>query len=256
MKKIIIWSPNSGTGKTTIANYLGLEIANNNNLVAIIELDRYSAMSPFIQGNNNVKQKNIVKALSANSNEEILDCLIQSNHNKNLFTLSLTYENEIESLYKVNQNKIEEIVDIVSCNFDYVIIDIPSGYLDDIMICALNLKNNILVNVVDNNMDTWNKLIMYDKFLDKIGISLPKYQLMIMNKNEEFLDNRLIENILKELAQFKAEEIVDINYYKEIINANNNGEILLNSLFKNRQTTKIMKAYKTIYEALNVKENY
>ncbi|TYQ13118.1 UNVERIFIED_CONTAM: AAA domain-containing protein [Acetivibrio alkalicellulosi] len=96
-KLTIVWSPCGGVGKTTIASFLSVASANKGNLIALIELNRYCASSPYLLNTLN-NEKSLKKAIDEDDERYILKNFVQSSNNERLFTLSLNTANTLDDL--------------------------------------------------------------------------------------------------------------------------------------------------------------
>lgn len=244
-KTTLIFSPNTQTGKTTIANYLGQLFAQKGYLTAVIELDRYCSTTQHIQdGFSRIKKmegKGLKEAIEAMDSNVKLNCFSQSPHHENLFTLSLLPNSELDDLYKFPINEITEIIKIAKSKFDKVFIDAPSNYIETGLIAALNSQPDQCVLIMDDNYTTWHKLKLYDLFFSKSKIPMPRTITIINKFNGLLPTDEILEAYNKDFNVISCEDVHIIPFLKRIIKANNEGVVLADITPSNLKEKKFKK---------------
>lgn len=226
-KKIFIFSPQNQTGKTIIANYLGCEISGKF-LTAIIELNRYSGYSIYIQDKINEYEKSITNIYN---NFDIEDNLIQSRHSKKLFFTSKNLIDELLDLHSINTQSFYKLDDYINNNFDYEIIDLPSNYIEKMLHDALDILRNedIFIIVLDDNIQNLQILKHYDNYFYENELKISSNNIFyILNKN--VIDNKeQISKIISSLKVFNTEnELKELPYIKDLNLYINEGRIISN----------------------------
>lgn len=251
-KLTVVWSPNSRVGKTTITNNLALTFAKKEYLTCVIDLNRYIGTAYYLNVNEKtkVRDKNIAKAIVENERDKIRKNFIQSKHNQNLFTLSLTVDNKLEDLYRYTAEQIENIIKVSIQTFDKVIIDLPSDYIEHSLFASLKMNPNQMIVILDNDYITMQKLKLYDDFFTRTKVQIPDSDdiLYIYNKVDD-IDENLQQQVNNSLELFKINNPYRISYISRIIQCNNNGELII----KTKATSKKEKIMKKVYESINEK---
>lgn len=248
-KVVLVFSPNACTGKTTIANNLAYLFANRGYLTSVIELDRYTGTSTYIHDINVEKypDKDLKNAIQAYDINKIKTCFLQSSHCNNLFTLSLTKLNRLDDLYKFPQEQIKKIIDIARDIFDIIILDAPSNYIENGLLTALNIHPNNIIQILDNNIITLEKMKKYDEFFINTNISINNI-ITVVNKDEGLVDNKALDKLQKSLNIINSVKCYSIPYYPLIIKCVNEGKLITDIFPGNKKEKHIMKTFNSVFK--------
>lgn len=221
-----ITSPLGQTGKTSLANNLALRFAQAGYLTAVIELDRYTGTSPYLNNTvMNTPERSLKKAMETSDEHAILQCFMHSEHHENLFFLSLRVKDEIHDLHRFSMAQIEKILRISRNRFDKIFIDVPMNYLDNGYFAALHFSPHQTLIVMDENVVGWHRLKQYDQFLKSIKTGYQRTALVI-NKQMEILPEAFINGISADLEIIRPEERFALPFLREMITAGNRGILL------------------------------
>lgn len=248
MKKIYVYSPQSKTGKTTIANDIALNLSKKH-LTCLVECNRYTAYSIYLNDKVKEQQKSLTNVYN---NLEVSEQLIQSKHSEKFFFLSKNITDELLDLYNINSEVYYKMMDYLEKHFEYIIIDLPSNYIEKMLIDSISLitKEDYLVIILDENLQTYKLLKDYDNYFNSILLNVnPKKLFYIKNKSNGFLETKIAENILNSLSLLKSEyKLLEMPYIKEFTLYGNEGKSILNS-----PGTKKEKQYiKMVQEGCNI----
>lgn len=234
------------TGKTTLTNNLALRFAQAGYLTAVIELDRYTGTSPYLNDTILSSPERSLKTAMETSDElVIINCFMHSEHHENLFFLSLRVKDEIHDLHRFPMAQIEKILRIARNKFDKVFIDAPMNYLDNGYFAALHFSPHQTLVVLDENVVGWHRLKQYDVFLKSIKTGYQRTALVV-NKRMEILPERFMNSMTADLTMLKPEQRFELPFLREIIQSGNEG-ILLGDM---SPTNKAEKQFITSLEAI------
>lgn len=254
-KVTLVASPRGGSGTSTIANNLAYLFAKKGYITAVIELDRQCGTSPYL---NNVIEKNTEKslkrAMDSYEEESIVKSFVQSKHHDGLFTLSLRLHDELHSLYKFNIDQIQKIIKTARKKFDKVFIDVPMSYVDNGFIGALYIHPDQFIQILDDDIVTWHKLKLYEDFLERTKMKTFNNVFTVINKYQEIVPNKLVDELKKEMEILKLDKIYRIPYIKQVIKANNEGVLLADMIPATRKEKEFVKTLDSLYkDILNLK---
>ena len=152
-------------------------------------------------------------------------------------TVNLLFDNK----FKINSEKIKNIIDNFKKYYDYIIIDNSSeNFLDYTKNIIRN--SNYCIFLIESNLieikKSKNLLNMYNK---KWNIEKEKINILINKYNKNSIDENIIKNIFK-----------NYNYLGKI-NFNEKYNLLINNNFNNFfELKKINKEYKKISKKINI----
>lgn len=235
-----ITSPMGQTGKTTLANNLALRFAQSGYLTAVIELDRYTGASPYL--NNTVAatpDRSLKKAMELPDEQGILHSFMHSEQHENLFFLSLRIKDEIHDLHRFSMAQIEKILRIARNRFDKVFIDVPMNYLDNGYFAALHFGPHQTLVVLDENIIGWHRLKQYDLFLKSIKTSYQRTALVV-NKRSAILPDELMDSLMADLTTLRPERRFELPYLREMITACNEGVLLSDMTAGNKSEKQLL----------------
>lgn len=241
-----ITSPIGQTGKTSLANNLALRFAQAGYLTAVVELDRYTGTSPYL--NNTVMtspERSLKKAMETSDEQAIIHCFMHSENHENLFFLSLRIKDEIHDLHRFSMAQIEKILRIARNKFDKIFIDVPMNYLDNGYFAALHFGPHQTLVVVDENILGWHRLKQYDLFLKSIKTGYQRTALVV-NKRMEILPESFMNSLAADLTIIRPEQRFELPFLREMIEACNGG-VLLGDM---SPASKIEKQYMAGLEAI------
>ncbi len=221
-----ITSPLGQTGKTSLANNLALRFAQGGYLTAVIELDRYTGTSPYL--NNTVTaspERSLKKAMETSDEQAIINCFMHSEQHENLFFLSLRIKDEIHDLHRFSMGQIEKILRIARNKFDKVFIDAPMNYLDNGYFAALHFAPHQTLVVLDENIIGWHRLKQYDLFLKSIKTGYQRTALVV-NKRMEILPESFMKGMAADLTMIRPEQRFELPFLREVIQSGNEGILL------------------------------
>ncbi len=221
-----ITSPMWQTGKTSLANNLALRFAQGGYLTAVIELDRYTGTSPYL--NNTVlstPERSLKKAMETSDEQAIIHCFMHSEHHENLFFLSLRVKDEIHDLHRFSMSQIEKILRISRNRFDKIFIDVPMNYLDNGYFAALHFSPHQTLLVLDENVIGWHRLKQYDQFLKSIKTGYQRTALVV-NKRMEILPEAFMSGVTADLDMIRPEQRFELPFLREMIESGNRGILL------------------------------
>lgn len=244
-----VTSPLGQTGKTTLANNLALRFAQAGYLTAVIELDRYTGTSPYL--NNTVlasPERSLKRAMDTADEQVILHSFMHSEQHENLFFLSLRIKDEIHDLHRFSMAQIEKILRIARNKFDKIFIDAPMNYLDNGYFAALHFGPHQTLVVLDENIIGWHRLKQYDLFLKSIKTGYQRTALVV-NKRMAILPDTLMNSLAADFTMIRPEQRFELPFLREMIQAGNDGILLSDMTAGN-------KAEKQFVEALDAIEKY
>lgn len=221
-----VTSPLGQTGKTSLANNLALRFAQAGYLTAVVELDRYTGASPYM--NNTVMaspERSLKKAMETSDEQAIIHCFMHSENHENLFFLSLRVKDEIHDLHRFSMAQIEKILRIARNKFDKVFIDVPMNYLDNGYFAALHFGPHQTLVVMDENVIGWHRLKQYDLFLKSIKTGYQRTALVV-NKRLEILPESFMNSVSADLAMIRPEQRFELPFLREMIESGNTGVLL------------------------------
>ena len=243
-KLITITSPKTQVGKTTITNALGAQLAKKG-LTLIIELDKTSSFTPFLQGNLNENKKSLSNTML---NASKLYQNVQEAKTKNLYYLCKLLTDDINDLYSFNPTNIDKIVSNAIEKFDYIILDIPTDvlnpatarvYTEDFAVpVSLNLV------VIDENAHTLKLLNDYNHFYTINKVMSETRNILLINKSK-YLFRDYINTLANTMQSYKFKGIVDIPYVEDLNYKINRGEFFIKD---SKDTKNFFNAIESIYE--------
>lgn len=270
-KIISVCSPKGGSGRSVIISNLAVSLASLKKSVVILDCDLQFGDQAMMF---NILNSNTIGDLVKNEkifNWEIIKKYIEKTDIENLYLLSAPSKPEEAEL--ISRNEIVKIIDILKDNFDFILIDTPSYFLD-VAISVYDISDIILlVTEVDLNSIKNAKSAM--KVLEKLNYSDDKIKIIVnklgKNKavNSDNISNSLSKKIFCELPYVpyeltssinRGESIVsyDVNnpFSRSIINMAKklNGENIKQNNFFENVTLKIKSIYGAIAKWKRVKE--
>lgn len=270
-KIISVCSPKGGSGRSVIISNLAVSLASLEKSVVILDCDLQFGDQAMMF---NILNSNTIGDLVKNEkifNWEIIKKYIEKTDIENLYLLSAPSKPEEAEL--ISRNEIVKIIDILKDNFDFILIDTPSYFLD-VAISVYDISDIILlVTEVDLNSIKNAKSAM--KVLEKLNYSDDKIKIIVnklgKNKavNSDNISNSLSKKIFCELPYVpyeltssinRGESIVsyDVNnpFSRSIINMAKklNGENIKQNNFFENVTLKIKSIYGAIAKWKRVKE--
>lgn len=243
-KKIYFFSVQNQVGKTTIANYLALELSKKS-LTSIVELNRYCGYSPYIQD----KIAETKSLTNIYNNENIEDNLVQSSFSEKLFFTSKNLIDELLDLHNINTASYNKLYRYLDEKFDFSIIDLPANYIEKMLHDALdNLQTeDLFIIVLDDNIQNYQLLKHYDNYFYENNLNIPRENIKyILNKNK-FDNKNQAKKIVDSLNVFKTDnEFISIPYVEDILLYTNEGKIIKNPSSKNEKL--FLAAIKNIHD--------
>lgn len=221
-----ITSPMGQTGKTTLANNLALRFAQQGYLTAVIELDRYTGTSPYL--NNTIAgspERSLKNAMETSDEQGIIHCFMHSEQHENLFFMSLRVKDEIHDLHRFSMAQIEKILRIARNKFDKIFIDVPMNYLDNGFFAALHFGPHQTLVVLDENIVGWHRLKQYDVFLKSIKTGYQRTALVV-NKRMDILPANFMKDFVADLTMIKPEQHFELPFMRDVIKGGNEGVLL------------------------------
>ena len=223
---IMSFSPVHHTGQSTITNFVALELARQNNLVLVIELDRFCASCNQLHKRTSMGQESL-KAVLEKPNL-FSKHTIRSPHSNNLYYICQPPQAGIADMVTYSKENIDELIEIARQGFDYIFLDVPSGIEEASVVRIFGKEfTETIDKVLMTASDDLRTLLMLknvDSFLALLKDTTYKTTL-VLNRSS-FIYNDYIEDGLKELNKFKVENflnIVDLPFLTEIVNS---GELL------------------------------
>jgi len=236
-KKIISILGTGGVGKSIITVNIANLLKENNYKVLILDFDILNNSLHTILGVDKYpeKIKNKIKNNSLINNKiNIEELIIKINKNIDLISgINLLFD----SKYKISSSKIKNILEELSENYDYIIIDNSSECFFEY---TKNIINNSDINIylLEANLIEIKKakriLEIYNK---EWNIEKNKIKILVNKYNKYSIKNKIIKNIFNE---YKILGKINFNEkYNYLINKNNKQ----NKLIKNE----IKKEYEKIF---------
>lgn len=176
------------SGQTTIANLVGLSVANQGKTVLLIEFSKYTGMSVFLNGSLSNKTSSLKNVLIDPSKAK--DNIISSRNHKNLFYICQNIKSSFSDLDSYNANNIDLVLKEVLGIFDYVFLDLPSDFsdiaLNRVHHSTFNHKINNRFIIMNENVLSLKRLNDYDNAFIKsnANISEKKKATVIVNKSK------------------------------------------------------------------------
>ena len=226
MKRIYIFSPQPQTGKTTVANQIAYELAELGKLVCVFEFNRYTSQTIHINGADYDESKSLTNLYNR---EKLEDNLIQSKHHEKMFYSSKVISDELNDLFIMNDDAIEYIIqESEKGSFDYIILDLPSNYIEKMLFDGLSSFRNhdILVTLIDENLSTLKLLKDYDNYLQELSFMQPKNNFCIKNKTLGFLDSKLIQEVLSTTSILNANRVIELPYIRNMTLYHNENNLI------------------------------
>ena len=191
-RKIVLTSGKGGVGKTSVAANLGISLARLNRRVCLVDADI---------GLNNLDvvldlENKIVYDLGdvADKRCGISQAVIQD---KNLPFLYVLPSAKATDLSSINQNAFKQIINDLSKNFDFVIIDCPAG-IEEGFHRAVDCADEAIVVVTPH--------ISSIRDADKVTSLLSTYKLKVLG----IVVNRIRGDMVIEKKMISAEEIANL----------------------------------------------
>lgn len=232
-KRIYFFSVQNQVGKTTLANYLALQLSKTA-LTSIIELNRYGGYSPYIQ--DKIGEKKSITNIY--NNESIEDNLVQSSFSEKLFFTSKNLVDELLDLHNINTVSYNKLYRYLDEKFDFLIIDLPANYIEKMLHDALDniREDDLFLIVLDDNIQNYQLLKHYDNYFFENDFRISNKNIAyIFNKNK--LDNNAqAKRVIDSLNTFTTQnEFINIPYVDSMTLYNNEGKIINNSSFKDEK---------------------
>lgn len=252
----MITSPKGGEGKSTIAAYTAVQFAKAGYLVGLIEVDRYFGSVMDILGfgdkvGGEIKGRSLKGAINTDSDTGVLHSFIPHPKHKDLYTLSLTLDKEskIDDLTRFPEASVKNIIKVARSKFDIVFIDCPSTYIEPGFLAPIDMGVDRLIYVIDNDITKLAGAKLYDQFFYENAVSFGDV-MVVINKDLGVLEDATIKAIGKDMAVIKMDKIFTIPYYKRIIEAKNDGDIIIDATPSNGQEKALQKAITGIVKSI------
>ena len=227
--KIISILGTGGIGKSVITVNLSKILKEKYNKILIVDFDILNNSLHTILGVEKYPQeikKKLKNNTIINSKINIKELIIRINNQIDLVSgINLIFD----SKYKISSTKINEIIEEIKINYDYIIIDTSSECFFDYTKNIIEKSDNCLF-LLEANLTEINKAKNLIKiYKDEWKIEKQKIKIIINKYNENAIEENVIKNIFNE---FKF--LGKINFSKKYnIFINNKYNILDNNQIKN-----------------------
>ena len=211
-RKIVVFGT-GGAGKSFISYFLATAIAKYTNEGVV--LDTYDIQNPSIDVISNLSSydyniNNFLKDI-LEDNYKINNYILKDNKYKNLSYLVKNMETIIPNCENIS---FKNVINIVSNNYNYTIVDLPSFSLSSSISEMLYLATDIIF-VLNPNYISLKKKKKYLEYISNIlGIEKTKIKIVINKESDYSLDINQIKSALKEYKNVtKIKKFKDLEAY-------------------------------------------
>lgn len=245
----MIWSPKGNEGKTSIGSFLAVKFAKEGFLTGLIELDRYTASTPYALGITDLKERSLTNAIATMDEKEIIQNFIPHPKYNDLFTMSLNLnlDKKITSLMSFPEDRIEKIIKTAKSKFDVIFLDCPSSYIEQGFVAPLKLGVDRIICILDNDISKYETFKKCDMFFHELAISFDDV-VTVINKDHELVTDEMIKALDKDLRVLNLKNLYKIPYYDRILSAKNDGNLISDVIPSNKKELALKKAIDGIYE--------
>ncbi len=237
-KKVISILGTGGVGKSIFSVHLVNHLIQNNYKIAIIDFDILNNSLHTILGVNKYPEKIKKKIKENHLNYEklkIKDLIIKINKNLDLISgINLMFDNE----YKINSNKIFEIIYKIKQEYDYILIDTSSECFFDY---TKNIIENSDINIFlmeGNLLEIEKSKRLLDMYVKQWNIKKDKIKLVINKYNKNTIDDKIMNHIFHDFFIIGK------------IKLNEKYNIFINKNFEKTPDKNIEKEYKKISDKI------
>ena len=233
---IVVTSGKGGVGKTTSVANIGAGLANKGKKVVLIDADIGLRNLDILLGMENDVVYDIADVILGNCG--LRQSLIRSEFNRNLYLLPASQSME---KYVLNSDDIGKICEMLSNEFDYIIIDCPAGIGDGFKNAVSSADRAIVVTGGEKTA-----VRDADRVIDKLN----EYGV----HNSHILINRIRKNLVKTGNMINPDDVIDTLGVKviglvpdddfAIISTNNGLPCIL------EKSTYISKAFENVVERI------
>ena len=226
MSLTVLCSPNSKTGTTTVANYLGVSVSKKTKqLTLLIEFSRYTGRTIYMQRQCTEKRKSLKNVVMNPKDFTVLkENIMISKNSSNLYFLAMNIYEDFLEMKSYASTSLTRIIENAKNYFKHIIIDLPSNMEEPVVGAAFSNNfghriDNILM-VIDEDVLTAKMLSDYSSVL-RLGNADIKEVTYVMNKVTnhyvDFIDNHL------ELPLIKPLNIVKLLWLPDMVDCCNRG---------------------------------
>ena len=212
-KRIIVVFGASGAGKSFISYFLATAIAKYTNEEVV--LDTYDTQNSILDVISNISSfdyniNNYLKDILEDKSK-ISKYILKDNKYKNLSYLIKNMETVIPSYENIS---FKNVVNTVSSNYSYTIVDLPSFSLNSSITEMLHLATDIIF-VVNPNYISLRQAKKYLGYIsNSFGIEKNKLKIIINKESNYSLDINQIKSALKEYKNFtKIKDFSELEAY-------------------------------------------
>lgn len=208
-RKIVVFGT-SGSGKSFISYFIATAIAKYTNEDVV--LDTYDTQNPIADvisnlSSNDYNSNNFIKDILEDKHK-IDNYILKDNKYKNLSYLIKNMEVITPSYENIN---FKNVINIVSNNYNFTIVDLPSFSLSSSISEMLYLATDIIF-VLNPNYISLRQAKKYLEYISNIlGIEKTKIKIVINNESDYSLDINQIKSALKEYKY-----VTKIKKFKEL----------------------------------------
>lgn len=228
-KIITFYSPIPQAGKSTLASFLGLGLAEKGKKVLIIELSNVS-FSIALNQRMDESTKCIYKALLDPDSAPLN--VIQSRLSNNLFLLSQHSRSKLTDLIEYNSENIDIIVGKFIDSFDYIFIDLPSQITDIATIRVMGerfkypISHTFLIGT--ENLQCYRMLndiaIFFKESTSNYYTNTTNIISFVINKSKDIYKNYIVD-YLKTLPKYEISNVVTFPFHEDLEIKCNEGTI-------------------------------
>ena len=208
-RKIVVFGT-SGSGKSFISYFIATAIAKCTNEDVV--LDTYDTQNPLADvisnlSSNDYNSNNFIKDILEDKHK-IDNYILKDNKYKNLSYLIKNMEVITPSYENIN---FKNVINIVSNNYNFTIVDLPNFSLSSSISDMLYLATDIIF-VLNPNYISLRQAKKYLEYISNIlGIEKTKIKIVINNESDYSLDINQIKSALKEYKY-----VTKIKKFKEL----------------------------------------
>lgn len=208
-RKIVVFGT-SGSGKSFISYFIATAIAKYTNEDVV--LDTYDTQNPLADvisnlSSNDYNSNNFIKDILEDKHK-IDNYILKDNKYKNLSYLIKNMEVITLSYENIN---FKNVINIVSNNYNFTIVDLPNFSLSSSISDMLYLATDIIF-VLNPNYISLRQAKKYLEYISNIlGIEKTKIKIVINNESDYSLDINQIKSALKEYKY-----VTKIKKFKEL----------------------------------------